>query len=214
MDDNQASVPPPMSRRNSIAGPWLRSSSGIPEEFRPAGSAAPNVTPASAATHSNMTFPPPLTRAKTVGGGTTGGWLENWFGRRPSLSSSTTLPRRNDPPQFDEHTQLTSSAPLVKAPKGSSPDPPASELGAGQTPAAQVPPLRRRLSDIGSSQLRNSTVIAASATVTTTTTTVDSPGSSAPSSPNGSRPSLFETDLRQGPIETDLFWLVLRDIGE
>lgn len=195
----EQSSTPTMGRRNSIAGPWLRRSEGVPEEYRPAGSAAPNVAPSTA-----TTTPAPLTRAATVSGT---GWLENWFGRRGSLSSSTTLPKRLDPIEEDSHAHLAASAPQVKSPKDTVEADTAHP--AGQAPASAttaVPPLKRRLSDVGLQKAGGAKVAPQKVIVqqTAAAAVVEVPAAGA---------NTF-TDIRPGPIETDLFWLVLRDIGE
>lgn len=188
---------PTAGRRNSIAGPWLRRSEGIPEEYRPAGSAAPGVAPSAP-----TTTPAPLTRASTVSGTS---WLENWFGRRGSLSSSTSLPKRPEPIEDDSHAHLAASAPQAKS--RDSIDADASHPAAGQAPAssptAAAPPLKRRLSEVSLQKAGVSTKVAPAKAIVQQAA-VEAPAAGA---------NNF-TDIRPGPIETDLFWLVLRDIGE
>lgn len=206
--------PPILSRRKSIAGPWMRSSTGISSDHRPADDDfdADVKTPAIPAT-SPMNIPPPLTRANTAGGG----WFGNWFTRRTSITS----PPTTDPspmsifrraqasgassdsvvPHDDNHTNLAASAPQIAPPHSNSRDFLFNSTGAVKPAAlnttsdantSNVPPLLRRRSETGL-------------------------GSSSSSSKKEATPSsspVVDNDVRQGSIETDLFWMVLRDIGE
>jgi hypothetical protein len=119
----------------------------------------------------------------------------------------------------DSYAHLASSAPQVHPPKADSresllhstggPHPAAALPAAGQSPAAATgaapPPLARRLSEVALQRPGSK----AGATASSPTNGAASIASTSPA-----KPSLLETDIRQGPIETDLFWLVLRDIGE
>jgi len=212
MDDHAS--PNPLLRRKSIAGPFMRASTGISAEHRPEVYA--NEMPEEAPTSASTAIPP-LMRANTISGG---GWFGGWFSRRSSISSTTGLPRSPDPASEDNYAHLAASAPQVLPPKVDSRDSLFNSLG-GPTPSAPAagkasapetgnapPPLKRRLSEVALKQQgRKSSFLGESISTSPT----DSPAVIASSPP---RPSILETDIRQGPIETDLFWLVLRDIGE
>lgn len=218
MDDSQH--PNPLLRRRSIAGPFMRQSTGIPipAEYK----TSPNDT-----SNTTTTQPPPLTRANTV----SGGWFGGLFGsiRRTSLSSSVGIPRPTiEPPvtnsedsyghlassapgqvtpnKHDTRDSLTSSGNLSRQSSSGAPHAPATS-----PPQSNVPPLARRLSETA---LQRTPSYGAGNNPPTSPHTSTS-GSTAPlaSSP-ATKPSILDADLRQGPIETDLFWLVLRDIGE
>lgn len=203
--------PPILSRRKSIAGPWMRASTGISADHRPEDDDfEPEVKlPAT----SPMNIPPPLTRANTAGGG----WFGNWFTRRTSITS----PPTTDPspisifrraqasgsysdsivPHDDNHTNLAASAPQIAPPSSNSRDflfnstgsvkPAALNTTTSDAGTTNVPPLTRRRSETG----------------------LGSSSSSKKEATPSSSP-VIDNDVRQGPIETDLFWMVLRDIGE
>lgn len=204
MDDHAS--PNPLLRRKSIAGPFMRASTGISAEHRPEP-----VAPAEEAQAAASTIPPPLTRANTVSGG---GWFGGWFSRRTSMSSSTGVPRPPDAAAEDNYAHLAQSAPQV-LPKAESKDSLFNSAGGPTVPAAgkaaaaesgnAPPPLKRRLSEVALKQQGRK----ASFHKESTASPPISPVATSPT-----HPSLLETDIRQGPIETDLFWLVLRDIGE
>lgn len=209
--------PPIMARRKSIAGPFMRSSAGISADHRPMdddfeSNIRQSPTPATAP----MNIPPPLTRSNTGSG-----WFSGWFTRR---STSITSPPTTDPtPIFkraqamgadlavnhtqnydDNHANLASSAPQIAPPHvGSSRDFLFNSTGSlktnslnstvesGASSQANVPPLMRRRSETGLGK-----------------------GSKNEATPSSSPIAITEpVDARPG-IETDLFWMVLRDIGE
>jgi len=206
MDDHAS--PNPLLRRKSIAGPFMRASTGISAEHRP----EPEVPAEEVQSSPSTVVPPPLTRANTVSGG---GWFGGWFSRRTSMSSSTGVPRPPDAAAEDNYAHLAASAPQALPPKIDSRDSLFNSAGGPTAPAAgkaaaaesgnAPPPLKRRLSEVALKQQGRKASFRSESSVSP-------PISPAATSPT--RPSLLETDIRQGPIETDLFWLVLRDIGE
>lgn len=211
----------PIVRRNSIAGPFMRSSAGISADHRPSDDDfEPEVKASTLPTSSPMNIPPPLTRSNT-----TSGWFGGWFSRG---RTSITSPPTTDPSPLsffkrgngagstsdsvvashadDNYTNLAASAPQIAPPHSNSRDylfnstgsmKPAALNAASESASsaqANVPPLSRRRSETG--------IIKSSS------------ASSKKEATPSSSPVASDMDVRPGPIETDLFWMVLRDIGE
>lgn len=191
-----------VQRRNSIAGPFMR----------PTASNPGHGTLTQSTGSSNI--PPPLSRSNSYAGG----WVPSFWGRpagnlndsgrlsQVSSSSSKPIPivRRHE-----EYSHLSASS------------------GNIVTEPLLSPPENNRSSLLSSAGGPHTTTTSHSLSIAAGGESFDdasmhkrlSESANIPRSAGGeqettTRPSILEADIRQGPIDTDLFWLVLRDIGE
>lgn len=214
---------PILRRRQSMPAYMIRSSQGISSEHRPTDSYEDEPKASTLPASSPMNIPPPLKRTKTTiatssSSSTEGGWFSKWFGsstagRRTSITSPPTtdpsplakrMPSDSVIKAHDNHTSLTASLPQIAPPQSSSRDflfnstgsvPHTPNSTSDQTTSQpNVPPLGRTVS--GSLLGKNSKKEATPSTSPSIT-------------------SSLEPDARTGlGDQTDLFWMVLRDIGE